>query len=270
MKPVVIKLGGKGYPQHWVAIVGSRKSTPYGLDVTRQVSSELAKRGVVVVSGLALGIDSAAHKGTLEARGKTVGVLGGGFNQLYPQTNRSLARSIIDAGGALISEYEPDTPPLRQQFPARNRIIAGLCQITIVVEAALSSGSLITASFALEEGRDVMAVPGNINQPGSQGCNQLIKVGAQPLTGVNDVLTLLDLDPEPTGVQKEFDDETEKRLYTLISSGIEDVDELTAKIKLEPSAASRYLTTLELKGYIVSKGAGQVCFSATCPTRFSI
>jgi DNA processing protein len=273
-----LRLGEKGYPErlaaihappkqlyvagqlpaveHWVAVVGSRKATTYGRDVAHSISAGLARRGVVIVSGFALGIDSAAHQAALEAGGQTVAVMGGGLNQLYPSSNRQLAEQIVKRGGALISEYEPDAPLLRQQFPARNRIIAGLCQLTVVVEAALSSGSLITATMALEENREVMAVPGNINQPASAGCNNLIKQGALPLTGLDDALSLLGLaqEDQSKGVP---DEPLERQIYQLIVSGIHDTELLAERSGADMPVLSRALTSLELSGFIRPAGGGQ-------------
>lgn len=248
--------------KHWVAVVGSRRATSYGRDVAYEVASQLARRGVVIVSGLALGIDTVAHQAAVDAGGRTVAVLGGGFHQLYPASNRKLAEAISESHGAVISEHPPETPPLRQYFPARNRIIAGLAQITIVVEAALSSGSLITATFALEGGREVMAVPGNINQPASAGCNNLIKLGAVPLTSVGDVEQLLGIETEKVTL-KLPDDPVWADVYQAILSGIQDSEDIMRALKLDAAQLSEALTNLELSGYIRSLGAGKWAASST-------
>jgi DNA processing protein len=250
-------LGHLPAADHWVAIVGSRRATVYGKDVARHLAYELARRGIVIVSGLALGIDAVAHQSALEAGGLTVAVLGGGFDQLYPATNRNLAAKIIETGGAILSEYEPAAPPLRQQFPARNRIIAGLAQVTIVAEAALDSGSLITATFAMEEGRDVMAVPGNINQPGSAGCNNLIKSGALPVTEVGDVLLALGISERDAESLRAPTDPFEQKVYSAIQAGTSGTDELIKKLETDMVRLSVALTSLEINNYIHPIGGGQ-------------
>ena len=172
-----------------VAIVGARACSPYGAHVARRLGCELARAGLVVVSGLARGIDSEAHRGALEAGGLTVGVLGCGIDRDYPAAHAELARRIRESG-LVVSEYEPGVEPAPWRFPARNRVIAGLCPATVVVEARERSGALITADFALEEGRDVLAVPGEITSLLSAGTNALLKLGAAPCTSAEDVLEL--------------------------------------------------------------------------------
>ncbi|HIS69708.1 MAG TPA: DNA-protecting protein DprA [Candidatus Gallacutalibacter stercoravium] len=182
----------KGSMPNWeqavsLAIVGTRSATPYGLDVAFQFACQLAKAGVVIVSGGALGVDGAAHRGALQAGGVTVAVLGCGINYGYLYENASL-RETIAISGALVSEYPPDTPPTRYSFPVRNRLISGLALGTLVVEAGERSGSLITANLALEQNRDVFAVPGNVNSSVSDGTNNLIKAGATAVTKPEDIL----------------------------------------------------------------------------------
>jgi DNA processing protein len=172
-----------------VAIVGARACSPYGALVARRLGRELARAGLVVVSGLARGIDGEAHRGALEAGGVTVGVLGCGIDRDYPAAHSELARRIRERGLA-VSEYEEGVEPAPWRFPARNRLIAGLCAATVVVEARERSGALITADFALDEGRDVLAVPGEITSPVSAGTNSLLKLGAAPCTSAVDVLEL--------------------------------------------------------------------------------
>jgi len=179
-----------------VAIVGARACSPYGAQVARMLGRELAAAGVVVVSVLARGIDGEAHRGALEARGHTVAVLGCGIDRDYPAAHMSLARSIAERS-LIVSEYEPGVEPAPWRFPARNRIIAGLCAATVVVEARERSGALITADFALEEGREVFAVPGEITSALSAGANALLRLGATPLTAAGDVLESLGLEPPP-------------------------------------------------------------------------
>jgi DNA processing protein len=171
-----------------VAMVGARSCSSYGRSVTRALARDVAGAGVVVVSGMARGIDGEAHRGALDAGGATVAVLGCGIDRDYPAAHAELARRICDSGGLVVSEYEPGVEPAPWRFPARNRIIAGLGRATVVVEARERSGALITADFALEEGRDVLAVPGEITSALSAGTNALLRLGATPVTCVDDVL----------------------------------------------------------------------------------
>jgi DNA processing protein len=175
-----------------VAIVGARACSPYGSQVARRLGRELAGAGLTVVSGLARGIDGEAHRGALEAGGVTVGVLGCGIDRDYPAAHAELGRRIRERG-LVVSEYEPGVDPAPWRFPARNRIIAGLCAATVVVEARERSGALITADLALEEGREVLAVPGEITSSLSAGTNALLKLGAAPCTSAEDVLELFGL-----------------------------------------------------------------------------
>jgi len=173
-----------------VAIVGSRRATPYGLEVAETLAADLAARGVTIVSGLARGIDSAAHRGALRVGGRTLAVLGSGVDVIYPPENRRLAAEIA-ARGALVSQFAPGTPPLPHNFPTRNQVIAGMSLAVVVVEAAEKSGSLITARLAAELGREVLAVPGRITSPESRGANRLIQDGAHVAMGWEDVVAVL-------------------------------------------------------------------------------
>lgn len=207
----IIKLGEKNYPKQLlhiynppkkifilgnekilnefsIAIVGTRKCTKYGEEIAKSLSYNLAKYGINIISGMAKGIDTAAHIGTMIAKGKTIAVLGGGFNNIYPKENTKLLKEIIEKGGTVITEYEEDIKPLPENFPKRNRIISGLSQGVVVVEARKRSGSLITADFALEEGKEVFAIPGDVNKETSKGCNMLIKEGAKLTENVKDIL----------------------------------------------------------------------------------
>jgi DNA processing protein len=196
--PARLYLRGNGDPamlaQTAVAIVGARACSPYGAQVARMLGRELASAGVAVVSGLARGIDGEAHRGALETNGHTVAVLGCGIDRDYPAAHATLAQSIGERS-LIVSEYEPGVEPAPWRFPARNRIIAGLCAATIVVEARERSGALITADFALEEGREVFAVPGEITSALSAGANALLRLGATPLTAAADVLESLGIEP---------------------------------------------------------------------------
>lgn len=176
--------------QSGIAIVGSRNATEYGKKVALQFSKDLSRKGINIISGLALGIDTSAHLGTLNSNsiGKTIAVLGGGLDEIYPKQNVELAKQIIKNGGCIISEYPLETKPEKLHFPQRNRIISGLSKGVLIVEASEKSGSLITADFALEQGRDVFAVPGNISSSTSFGTNNLIKQGAKLVTSYEDIL----------------------------------------------------------------------------------
>ncbi len=176
-----------------VAVVGSRRPTAYGVEVATRIGGLLASRGVSVISGMAVGIDGAAHRGALAAGGHTVAVLGSGIDVWYPARHRSLAQSMLDSGGALVSEYPPGAAPEPWRFPLRNRIVSGLSRALVVVEAAERSGALITARLALEQNLDVFAVPGDIDRETSRGCNLLIRDGAHPLTAPDELLEALGL-----------------------------------------------------------------------------
>ncbi len=171
-----------------IAIVGTRNASGYGLATALRFGRELSDKGAVVVSGLARGIDTAAHRGALIGKGKTVAVLGHGLDRIYPSQNAELAREILEQGGCLVSEYEPGVPPLKQNFPARNRIIAGLCRGVVVVEAAQRSGSLITARFAADFGREVFVPPGRIEGSGFRGSHCLIREGARLVCSIDEIL----------------------------------------------------------------------------------
>jgi DNA processing protein len=231
-----------------VAVVGARSCSAYGRSVARSLARELAAAGLVVVSGMARGVDGEAHRGALEAGGATVAVLGCGIDRDYPAAHAELARRIRERGLAA-SEYEPGVEPAPWRFPARNRIIAGLCAATVVVEARERSGALITADFALDEGREVFAVPGEITSALSDGTNALIKIGAAPVTCADDVLELFELvlirpEPEPLGTAA-------GKLIERLRDGPLTADELVRASRLEPAEASAALLELELARRVV-------------------
>jgi DNA processing protein len=233
-----------------VGVVGTRRATPYGKAIARDVATTLAVSGVTVVSGLARGIDSIAHQAALDAGGRTIAVLGSGLDQLYPPEHRKLAESIVNQG-AVISDYPLGTRPEPKNFPPRNRIISGLSLIVVVVEAGGGSGALITANFAVEQGRDVFAVPGDINRPASRGTNRLIRLGAHPLLAPDDVLEALNLEliaRQELAPPKVPEDETERRILEVLSSEPLHVDELQQRCDLPVSQITASLTMLELKG----------------------
>lgn len=192
-----------------VAIVGTRRCTAYGRRIATDMGRAVGASGRVVVSGLARGVDAAAHRGVVEGCGVGVGVLGSALDVLYPAENRGLAERLIADGGGILSEYPPGTPPAPFRFPARNRLIAGLSDVVVVVEAAVTGGALITARIALEQGKDVLAVPGDIDREVSAGCNLLIRDGAHPVLGIGDLLELLDFiigpAPRPGGLEHHLD-----------------------------------------------------------------
>lgn len=242
-----------------VGIVGSRRASFYGLTAAEKFAAELSENGFTVVSGLARGIDAAAHRGALKAGGRTIAVMGSGFNQLYPPENMELAEEISQSG-AVISEFPINTEPLPHNFPRRNRIISGLSMGVLVVEAAQNSGALITADFALEQGREVFALPGKIDSGNSFGTNELIKQGAKLVCSVEDILeefnlTQINTDKEP---QMSTDENLrlsalkkgESVLYNLISSEPVTLDELLEKTKLNVTQASEELLTLQLRKLI--------------------
>lgn len=240
-----------------VAIVGSRRPTDYGRHVTYQLASELAAAGVGVVSGLAIGIDAVAHQAAIEAGGFTVAVLGSGLNQVYPARNRTLAHKVIESGGALVSEQEADMPPLRHHFPARNRIIAGLSLGVVVTEAAAASGSLITATFALDENRLVMAVPGNVTSLSSAGTNKLLRAGATVVTSATDVLDALDIEArilaKPAAPPANAEEAT---ILELIGQGITTSRELIEHSQLSAARFAHIISLMEITGKVRNLGAG--------------
>lgn len=241
-----------------VAIVGTRKPTAYGKEVTYQLAYELAKKGVVIISGLALGIDGIAHRAALDAGGTTIAVLACGVDTIYPATHKSLADEIIKSGGAIISEYVPGTLARDFQFLARNRIVSGLSDAVIVTEAATRSGTLATVHHALDQGREVFAVPGNITSPLSAGCNALIKQGAQPVTSAQDVLEIIA--PDLLTSQQSLalgNSPLETKIIQLIQSGIRDGDQLLQGCSAEASEFLQALSMMEITGTIRALGGNQ-------------
>lgn len=239
-----------------LAVVGSRKITPYGRGVTQSLTAELASKGVVIVSGLALGVDSVAHQACLQAGGQTIAVLPCGLDKIYPSQHTNLARSIVEKSGALVTEYEYETVLYPSNFLERNRIIAALSDGVLVTEAAIRSGSLNTANHALQLGKPVFAIPGNINSPLSAGCNNLIKAGAIPVTSAQDILNALnwkDLGAKPKKVSGGTPEE--QIIIDLLESGLSDGAELLLKSSLEASTFNQALTMLEITGIIRPTGA---------------
>ncbi len=252
--PPVLYFRGELLPaDDWaIAIVGTRRMTTYGRQVTEDVSSALVRNGFTIVSGLARGIDSVAHQAAIKSTGRTIGVLGCGVDQIYPPENRKLAEEIVNSG-AIISEYAPGTPPDSNNFPPRNRIISGLAQAVVIIEAGETSGALITGSFAAEQGREVFAVPGGIYSPQSKGCNRLIRDGAHPLLTIENLLEILNVENVQAYKQARLlipADEIESKLLTILNQDNCSIDELTAQTGLAIDQVSATLIMMELKGMI--------------------
>ena len=240
-----------------VAIVGTRKPTAYGKQVTSMIAERLAERGAVIVSGLAHGVDGIAHQSALRVGGKTVAVLPSGPDQIYPSAHQALAKNIADRHGALISEYEPGTPPLQYRFLERNRLVSGLADIIVITEASIRSGTMNTASHALEQGKDVYAVPGPITSPMSAGCNALIAQGAAPIVNIEQFVD--QLLPKVSAKQLTILAETkeEQTILDLLVRGVSDGDELQVESRLDPALYSQTMTMLELRGIVHPLGANR-------------
>lgn len=255
--PSEIYIRGSILPQdkNAIAIVGTRRATYYGLEQCRKLSYDLALRGITIVSGMARGIDTAAHKGALQAGGRTIAVLGSGHDHVYPPENKNLYDKIVESG-AVISEFKSDTRPFKANFPRRNRIISGLAIGVVVVEAPERSGALITANFALEQGREVFAMPGNINSAKSSGTNKLIKEGAKLIEGIEDIFDELGnafdtkkidehKSPKPADLSS-----AEKMIYDTLEDDPKSIDEISEILHLSTQEASLVLLKLELKKLI--------------------
>ena len=240
-----------------VAIVGARAASPYALNVAERLAGDLAAAGLTIVSGLARGVDAAAHRGALKAGGRTVGVLGSGIDVIYPREHEPLARD-MEVIGCVATELVPGTPPQRRFFPLRNRIISGLTRAVIVVEAGEKSGSLITARCALDQGRDVLAVPGNVLSGRNRGAHALLRDGATIVETADDVLTELGLsrldgDTSGSGLNRAPD----PILACLIPGESSDLDEIAARSGLSPSRLLPRLFELELQGAVARVGGGR-------------
>lgn len=254
----------KGQPlketQYMVSIVGSRRTSEYGRQMAEKLAYELSCAGVTVVSGLARGIDTMAHRGAIRAGGYTIGVLGCGVDVIYPRENKKLFMQ-VQQQGTLVSEYPPGTQPAAGNFPARNRIISGLSQAVVVVEAGSTSGALITADFALEQGRDVYALPGNVTSPYSSGTNQLIKEGATPVTSADDILEALGITgnekaSKPSGTSYQLDI-FEIEVYNALEDGEKLLEELAAITGFDIGKLNAILTVLEMKGIVKQLPGGK-------------
>ncbi len=248
-----------------VAIVGTRKPTKYGTEVTQRIAYDLAKKGVVIVSGLALGVDALAHRAALEAGGVTVGVVINELPDISPRTNVPLAKQMIAQGGAVVSEWGVGDGAFftKASFLRRNRLVSGLSDAIIITEAAAQSGTLNTAAHALAQGREVFVVPGNITSPLSEGCNNLLKQGATPITEARDVLEVIAphlLPSHKNGAQTNLlfgDTPAETTILQLIATGVRDGEQLQQQSQLSAADFSTALTMLEINGLVKALGANQ-------------
>ncbi len=241
-----------------VAIVGTRKPTRYGVEVTQRFAGELASKGVVVISGLALGVDAIAHRAALDAGGTTLAMQANGLAKLAPSSNRQLGEDIVQSGGAIISEYAPDESPRLWRFLERNRIVSGLSDAILITEASAQSGTMSTAKHALEQGREVFVVPGNITSPLSMGCNLLIKQGALPVTRVEDILEVIA--PQLLKPQTQLalgDNPTQTAILQHLQAGVRDGDELQQLAGIPAGDFASELTMMEISGLVRSLGANQ-------------
>lgn len=257
--PAVLYVRGDLRPEDDVSIgmVGTRRATQYGIDMAKRLASDLARSEVTVVSGLALGVDTASHRAALEAGGRTIAVCGCGLDTVYPPKNRRLAHEIA-ANGALISEYPVGTKPDARNFPARNRIISGIVRGLIVVEAPRKSGALITASFAADQGRDVYAVPGSALSRASDGCHKLIRDGATLVTNARQIMEALNIESAHSAVQSRMvlpESDVERDLFELIGAEPRHINELCRESNLTIQETNGLLLAMELKGLIRQQGA---------------
>lgn len=258
-RPSILYMRGELAPadEASVAIVGTRRATPYGRQAAERIAAELARAGVTVISGLARGVDSVAHRSALEAGGRTIAVLGSGPDVIYPSEHRRLAEHILEAG-AIVTEHPPGTPPDAQNFPARNRIISGMSLGVVVVEAPRRSGALITATFAADQGREVFVVPGSVFSPSSEGTNLLLRDGARIVRDGADVLEDLSLGTQEEASARQSQmplDDNERRLFDAVGTEARHIDELAEAAGLGAGQAAALLLTMELKGLIRNHGA---------------
>lgn len=235
-----------------ISIVGARKCTSYGRMISFNFAKELSKYNITIVSGMARGIDSEAHKGALWGNGNTIAILGCGVDVVYPKENVKLYNEILERG-CILSEYPPGTPPLKNHFPARNRIISGISKGVLIVEAAKKSGAMITVDMALEQGKNVYVIPGNINSDASVGCNELIKNGASCVTGIYDILDEFDIkyDDIYNTTLKYNLSESEIKIYNAILKGFNSANSISNELKIDISSILTTLTMLEIKGILL-------------------
>lgn len=260
--PIVLYFTGEILPDDaWaVAVVGTRKMTSYGKLVTEKITQGLVEAGVTVISGLARGVDTQAHKTTVEAKGRTIAVLGGGLKHIFPPENTALAQRISQGLGAVVSEFAPSMPCFPGNFPARNRIISGLSLGVVITEAAEDSGSLITAKLALEQGREVFAVPGPITSSLSQGPSVLIKQGARLVTDADEIIEELGISKVQSSKCKVQSDinlaENEKKILEILTNENKHIDEICRELNLAASIVSSGLVKMEILGLVKNLGGG--------------
>lgn len=250
--PIVLYVVGKLPEEPCVAVIGSRRCSDYGRRTAFKVAKFLSESGICVVSGLAYGVDSAAHRGALAGEGKTLAVLGSGVDVVHPRGNRELAKRIVEEGGALISEFPLGTPPSKETFPRRNRIVSGLSYAVVVVEAGERSGTNVTVGYALEQGRTVFAVPGNVDSPFSRGTNKLLKEGAVPLISPEDIFEEL---PFLKRRNRKEIPERFKELYRLLLSEPMTFDRIAELSKMDVTELSVLLVEMEMEGIVKRDGS---------------
>lgn len=259
--PAILYIKGKILPQDRlsVAIVGTRKPTSYGREIAANFASALAQMGITVVSGLARGVDTVAHKSAISVGGRTIAVLGGGLDRIYPSENLNLVRKIVSGFGAIVSEFPLGLPPLRHNFPQRNRIVSGLSKAVVVVEGTMKSGTLHTVNSAVSQNREVFAVPGPITSKVSEAPNYLIKNGSNIALAPQDIIEFLGIDSAKEKVSflaSLPEGENEKAIFSLLDSGELHMDEIVRKLKMQTSQVSATLTIMEMKGLIKNLGEG--------------
>ena len=260
--PLLYIKGNLSDEDDWsVAIVGTRRKTVYGIQMAERISTFLSSHGITIISGLARGIDSVAHSNAILNHGRTIAVLGCGVDRIYPPENKKLAESIINQG-ALVSDYPPGTPPDGANFPPRNRIISGMSKATVVVEAGKKSGAIITAKFAAEQGREVFAVPGNLNSPQSFGTNWLIQQGARPLVDLDELLEVLNFTRKSMHIQARksiMPDGNENDILNVLGPETLHMDEIMARTDMSIDVVSSTLAIMELKGMVRHLGGKNYC-----------
>ncbi len=247
-----------------LAVVGSRKYTSYGKQAVEHFTRPLARAGLVITSGLALGIDALAHLACLKENGATIGVLGSGLGQIYPASNRYISEKILNSNGLIISEYPLNSPPLSYHFPQRNRIISGLSLGTLIIEASIKSGASITAKLALEQGREVFAVPGSVFNPNSEGTNNLIKEGARPVSSAEEIIEALELKNIKSLVKaRQASPQTpqEEKILSVLTREPSHANAIARDLKLDTATINATLLTMELKGMIRNLGGGNYVLS---------
>lgn len=250
-KPIVEKLYVQGNVQNLqlptIAIVGSRECSPYGIKIAYEFAYQLAKAGLCIASGMAIGIDKYAHLGTLDANGKTIAVLGSGFQHIFPKENVGLYHRIIAENGTVITEYEPNVIPNNNYFPKRNRIISGISLGVLVVEAEYRSGASITAQYALKQKKPLFCIPSNIDSSKGIGTNRLIKEGAKLVTSVRDILEQMNIKEQNKEIPLEY-----KEIYEVIKKGTHQINAICKKLNQNPSKIMSILTIMEIDGYVQS------------------